>query len=217
MENPLQNSARGSVSPEPHRLKASPWPGLANAGGDLPYRLIEAQYAADLAEAATGHDPAAHRLGRVEAVRAAEIAAGQASAFDLELLACDALRAFHFGAAPGITIGGPTLLVRPAAAVLLALMLHEWTTNSIKFGALGGIGRNSALRLQWLSTPDHVELSWRERGIPIVQSVDERRNGFGRYMVEHILPQHMGAISHFTLLPGGIDCTLLLPSSIILH
>lgn len=215
MEQPLQSNADTGVYPKPYRFETNPCAWAVDAGDDLPYRLIEAQYAADIAEAATGHDPAAHRRGRLEAVRAVEIAASQASALDLELLARDALRAFHAAAAPGITVGGPTLLVRSAAAVLLVLMLEEWTTNSIKFGTLGGLGRNSALRLQWLLAPDHVELSWRERGVPIVQSADTRRNGFGRYMVEHVLPQQLGAISHFALLPGGIDCTLILPTSIV--
>ncbi|WP_294331783.1 hypothetical protein [uncultured Sphingomonas sp.] len=211
----MKSNADTGVHPEPYRFTPNPCAWTADAGDDLPYRLVEAQYAADLAEAATGHDPAAHRRGRLEAVRAVDIAASQASALDLELLACDALRAFLFAAGTGITVGGPILRVRAAAAVLLGLMLEEWTTNSIKFGALGGVGRNSALRLQWLLAPNHVELSWRERGVPIVQSADTRRNGFGKYMVEHVLPQQLGAISHFALLPGGIDCTLILPKSIV--
>lgn len=217
MKQPLQNGVDMVARAEPSWFRDSPAPWVLSSEQDLPQRLIDMQYAADVAAAPAEHDPAAHRRGRVEAVRIVQIAAAQTNALDLELLVRDALRAFQFGNAPGITVEGPTILIRPTAAVLLALMLHEWATNSMKFGMLAGLGRDPALRVRWLVTQDHVELSWQETRVPIVRLANIHRNGFGMRMVEQILPLHLDATSSFSLLPGGVDCTLILPDSIIAY
>lgn len=214
MEKLQPNKSRSEVRREPLWFSGVPAAKAPVDIGDLPHRLIEAQYAADLAAPSPGHDPTAHRQGRIEAVRAVEIAASQTHALDMEMLVRDALRAFHFGAAPGISVGGQLLLVRPPAAILLALMLQEWTTNSIKFGMLTGGASRPALEIQWTRTKENVELTWRERGIAIVQAADTRRNGFGRTLVERVFPEHLATQSRFSLLPGGVDCTLILPNSI---
>lgn len=217
MKQPLHNNVAMAANAEPAWFRNSPVPGAPRSPDDQLQHLIDAQYAADLAETPSAHDPAAHRHGRLEAVRVVQIAAAQTNALDFELLVRDALRAFQFGSAPGIKIGGATMLVRPAAAVLLALMLHEWTTNSMKFGVLAGLGRHAALQIGWRVTQDHVELSWHETGVPIVQAANTRRNGFGMCMIKQVLPRYLDASSNFRLLPGGVDCTINLPNSIITY
>lgn len=215
MELPRHDIRADIANRKPVWLAEGDNPDSPASDEDLPFRLIQAQHAVDVAIASPLHDAAAHYGERLEAARVAQIAAHQATALDLELLVRDALRAFLFGAAPGVIVDGPVTLVRSAAAVLLALALHELTTNSIKFGALAGHGRNPRLQIHWTITQNGIELSWQESGVPIVQTVEARRNGFGRYLIDAVLPAQLGAATRFELLPGGIVCTLCLPNNIL--
>lgn len=59
-------------------------------------------------------------------------------------------------------------------------MLHEWATNSVKYGALGPA--SGTLDVAWQRVPDGVRLDWRETGDRPVSV--ESGTGFGTILVQ---------------------------------
>src|SRR5262249_29253823 len=96
-------------------------------------------------------------------------------------------------------------------AELLALAVHEMTTNSLKFGALAtAAGR---LTISWSVTEDalaHLQLNWRESGVTIASSAPRRR-GFGQELIESTLPYELGANSQLSFSPGIVTCEIRIP------
>lgn len=180
--------------------------------------LVDAYHAATTPGDETARIDADHHLaGRTEALKRAALIGGNAAAADLELLVRDSLLPFQFGEAHGISLHGPTVLLRPAPALLLVLVLHELVTNAIKFGALGGTSRQHALEIAWEHRSHGVHFTWRETGVAILTLGGQPRSGFGRKMIESTLPALSGAQARFDLRPGGVDCTFFLPNTALLY
>ena len=130
---------------------------------------------------------------------------------DLEDLIRDELLASGCLTGPNCSIEGPAVHLRSKAAELVGLAIHELTTNSIKFGALGSDGR---VHIAW-SVFRHdpawrLQFRWIEHDVAILGSAP-RPSGFGRQLIEEALPYQLGATTTFDLKPGGIECTILLP------
>lgn len=160
---------------------------------------------------ADGFESRAHRAGRIEALQALAPPEGEDEPWiDLELLVRDSLRGFQFGESAGIAIAGASMLLHPAPARLLTLVLHELTTNAIKFGALSGRRPGQMLRIGWRNRRGGLELRWQESGTPILDLVRDRRSGFGRHLIKTLLPMQFGIRSSFALLPGGVHCSFLI-------
>jgi len=86
-----------------------------------------------------------------------------------------------------ITEGVPVLL-KPQAFTTLALVFHELTTNSAKYGALSDTGTVS---VHWTIDDDgDLHLSWSERGGPAVQA--PTRQGFGTTIITRSIPYDLG-------------------------
>lgn len=80
-------------------------------------------------------------------------------------------------------VSGPTMTLGPKATLSLSLLLHELTTNSIKYGALSvEIGR---VLLNWRIERDGVDptllLEWVEKGGP--SAVAPTKKGFGSRLI----------------------------------
>lgn len=78
---------------------------------------------------------------------------------------------------PKVIAGGPTLILSPAAAQAVAIVVHEWMTNSAKYGALSSA--SGVVRLDWRqeTAAGPVEIVWQESGGPEVEA--PVRSGFG--------------------------------------
>lgn len=81
-------------------------------------------------------------------------------------------------------IRGPSVMVRPKAALALGLVLHELATNAIKYGALSVA--EGSLSVEWVIEPSvngrWLSLSWSETGGPPVR--EPTSQGFGSLMIE---------------------------------
>lgn len=79
---------------------------------------------------------------------------------------------------------GVDLMVRRNAAQSFALLLHELTTNAVKYGALSA--RGGRVDVRWTidrdSQPARFILSWEESGGPVV--TPPTRSGYGRKIIE---------------------------------
>lgn len=83
-----------------------------------------------------------------------------------------------------VSFDGVDLMVRQNAAQSFALLLHELTTNAVKYGALSAPGGRVDVRwtLNHDSQPVKFILSWEESGGPLV--APPTRSGYGRKIIE---------------------------------
>ena len=117
---------------------------------------------------------------------------------------------------PQAEIDGPLVRLRPAAALALALALHELATNAAKHGALSlPSGR---IRVCWAGvdqgmsselTPSKplLRLEWIETGGPELAGPPARQ-GFGARLLTSALPAQLGGRITLKFAPAGLHAVL---------
>ena len=158
---------------------------------------------------------AQHFTGRLDALARTQVILTKSADgnVDLENLIRDELLSVGAAGGGNVHIDGPDVSLKPAAAEMVGMAIHELTTNAIKYGALQGL--NGELNIRWAINIDYrdsplLDLTWTEQGVPAV-SIQPTRRGFGRELIEEALPYRLGARSHFEIRGGGIFCRILLP------
>jgi PAS domain S-box-containing protein len=106
-----------------------------------------------------------------------------------------------------IELRGPELRLPPATAQTLALALHELVTNSAKYGALSAL--SGRLLIRWEVAADMLQLTWEERGGPLVEKPLSR--GFGTRSVIASIESQLGGRAEFDWRPEGLVCRLSVP------
>ena len=110
-----------------------------------------------------------------------------------------------------VRVSGPEVEVGAKAALALALMLHEMTTNALKYGALSV--PEGRVELSWSVSPGedgpNLRLSWRERGGPPARP--PTRKGFGTRLIERGLTGQIGGALSLEYPPEGVTCTVEAP------
>ncbi|MEN7535909.1 PAS domain S-box protein [Aurantiacibacter flavus] len=99
-------------------------------------------------------------------------------------------------AAPGgLMIEGPTILLKPRAAEVIGMALHELATNSIKHGALSLDGGKVTIgwdkREAAGSDAEGFTMFWHEEGGPLVAT--PQRTGFGTSLISDIPRRSLSA------------------------
>ncbi|QEE38869.1 HWE histidine kinase domain-containing protein [Methylobacterium sp. WL1] len=133
---------------------------------------------------------AGHLAGRPEAASVAAVVTGSL--------------ALHQDDPGRFGFDGPDLLIGPAAALSLALMLHELATNAAKYGALST--QTGRVDVGWDTAPDTAgdpvfTLVWRESGGPPVALLTRR--GFGSRLIERGLAGRSAAGPRSTITATG--------------
>jgi PAS domain S-box-containing protein len=112
---------------------------------------------------------------------------------------------------------GERVMLKPEAAQNVALALHELATNAAKYGALstpeGRIAVRWGLAEAVPGSPEQepvFEITWQERGGPRVD--EPKRKGFGRLMIERLVPRAIDGTSELVFDPAGIRWTLRFPT-----
>jgi two-component system CheB/CheR fusion protein len=108
------------------------------------------------------------------------------------------------------TANGPPVMLKPQAALLMALVLHELVTNAAKYGALSAAG--SRVEVTWAITgggPQHLELIWAERGGPNVDVLPKR--GFGTELIERGVRFELQGETGISVVDGGLHCRIVIP------
>lgn len=80
-----------------------------------------------------------------------------------------------------ITVAGPSIVLPAGAAESFAMVLHELTTNSLKYGALGDSHGRIEVKWGFASGEDDVAFDWVESGRHKITSVV--RHGFGSMII----------------------------------
>ncbi|MBJ3761406.1 PAS domain-containing protein [Maribius pontilimi] len=106
-----------------------------------------------------------------------------------------------------LNIDGPEVEVARDRLTPLALILHEWTTNSLKYGALAVDG--GTLDVGWSVDGDRVALRWSETG---GIEVPGGKAGFGTLLIEATARQLSAEVDAIAT-EGGYKRTLTFPVS----
>ena len=91
-----------------------------------------------------------------------------------------------------ISVSGPTVRCGSSIAASMALLMHEFATNSIKYGALSDA--SGRVSLTW-ELADKLTLVWHETGGPLVAPPGEDNPGFGSVLVAATVAGLRGVIS----------------------
>ncbi len=87
---------------------------------------------------------------------------------------------------------GDTASIPRGAVTTFALFLHEFATNSVKYGALSR--EEGAVTVGWTVSDGALDLTWTETGGPPIPSPPKRR-GFGTEMVDRVVRSTGGVIN----------------------
>jgi PAS domain S-box-containing protein len=127
---------------------------------------------------------------------------------DLREIVAQALKPFRAHPGERFLIDVPEVRVPPALALTLSLVLHELSTNAVKYGALSsstGIVRINCTKEQEAELV-RIKLSWREEGGPPLAG--PKRRGFGSRLIERSFGEGSGGSAQLSFLPTGCLCVL---------
>lgn len=114
-----------------------------------------------------------------------------------------------------VGVEGPVVTIGPKAAMTLTLVLHELTTNAIKYGALSTA--SGAIELTWrlLGSGEQAQLwlQWAERGGPPVAM--PTRQGFGTRLICTAAGRSLRGRAELNFPATGIVWTLLAPMAAV--
>lgn len=111
------------------------------------------------------------------------------------------------GGAIRANLSGPKVEIGPDTASVLALVIHELTTNASKYGALSVQG--GLVSVSWALTPEGLRIDWQEDGGPPVRTPERR--GFGRTVIEQVIPFELGGQGSIEFAEAGVRSSLMVP------
>lgn len=121
------------------------------------------------------------------------------------------IETYHPATDGRVAISGESEVLGVEVAQNLALGLHELASNAITYGALSNATGRVDISWQRIRFRDRdaVELAWVERGGPIVGEPVNR--GFGRTMIERLVPRAVDGESQIQFEPEGLRWVLRFP------
>ncbi|AKH43862.1 light-regulated signal transduction histidine kinase (bacteriophytochrome) [Altererythrobacter atlanticus] len=120
--------------------------------------------------------------------------------------------AYLSGKTDRVIVKGADVLVTPEAYTVLALVLHEMMTNSVKYGCL--CDRSGRLEIE-AKVDDSGELviSWRERGGPPVKA--PTRQGFGSTIITRSIPFELHGEADIRYKLKGVEADFIIPGRFV--
>jgi two-component sensor histidine kinase len=105
-----------------------------------------------------------------------------------------------------VEVDGPDVSLNPQSAQSIAMVLHELTTNSVKYGALSE--SSGRIRVQWTRPTDRkLVLHWNEMGGPPVKP--PARQGIGTRVIDSVIRAAKGEVS-YDWRADGLACEVLI-------
>ncbi|WP_416900345.1 MAG: HWE histidine kinase domain-containing protein [Minwuia sp.] len=147
--------------------------------------------------------------GRIEAMARAHDHIARRGWEDVSLMALLETEFSAFlddGDAGRVTAEGPAVRLTAEAFSTISLVIHELLTNAVKHGALAGAG---SVSIDWSLQPEGLELNWLEHGVPDLAPPERR--GFGRTVIERLIPFDLKGEAEIEFAPGGLRCRFIVP------
>jgi PAS domain S-box-containing protein len=109
-------------------------------------------------------------------------------------------------------IRGPNIALKADATSAVAMVLHELTTNAVKYGALSNADGRVNLRWRWKRNggPPRLVIDWKEIGGPPV--VRPNQSGYGTCVVREVIPFELGGAVDLAFDGDGLRCRLEIPA-----
>ena len=107
-----------------------------------------------------------------------------------------------------ITTDGCDVMLNPQAYSTLALVIHELTTNSTKYGSLSDGGRVHVGCQK--DDGGNVAIEWIETGGPPVR--EPTRRGFGTTIIQHSVPYDLGGTADLSFDKDGLKARFTVPA-----
>jgi PAS domain S-box-containing protein len=127
---------------------------------------------------------------------------------DLRSLVAQELSPYNQDGGAQAAIDGPTTMLEPNTAQMIAIALHELATNAVKYGALSTA--EGRVHVTWSRAADgRLELCWSESGGPPV--VPPTRRGFGTGVIQSAISEQLNGEIRFDWRPQGLICNIALP------
>jgi PAS domain S-box-containing protein len=128
---------------------------------------------------------------------------------ELSTIVQQEVAAYCQGGETRVRVSGPKLVLEPAVAQAIAVVLHELFTNAAKYGALSV--PHGAVSVSWQYTEERLSLCWSERGGP--PAAPPNRQGFGTRVIRGLLEGQLKGEVRCDWHGAGLDYQLTLPLS----
>jgi two-component sensor histidine kinase len=129
---------------------------------------------------------------------------------DLRAILSASIAPYLSGSSEQTALRGEDVTLKPRAALTLAMVFHELTTNAAKYGALSV--PNGCLRISWerqLVPKPLLRITWQEEKGPAV--VTPARRGFGTYFIEGSVASELGGKAGIAYEKAGLRCVMDIP------
>jgi two-component sensor histidine kinase len=110
-----------------------------------------------------------------------------------------------------VAANGAPVMLKPQAALFLALVFHELSTNAAKYGALSVA--DGSVEVAWSITDGDspgLELTWTERGGPKIDDLPSR--GFGSELIERGIRFELEGEAELDTSTGALHCRIMIPA-----
>lgn len=170
--------------------------------------VVSLTRAATLAEFKAAVEGRIQSLGRAHSM----LAASRWEGADLERVLSEELAPYRGPEEARVSLSGPSLLLKPAAAQSLSLVIHELATNAVKYGALSV--NTGELEVVWEigrgeEESAQLRLRWEERGGPAVTPRSAgSRSGFGSRLIRSSVERQLGGTLHLDWAETGLIATM---------
>ena len=109
-----------------------------------------------------------------------------------------------------VQISGPRVLFKPSAALAFGMVIHEMSTNAVKYGALANA--QGRIDIRWtaeIGAESILRFEWQESSSASMQ--DRTHKGFGTELIERELKYVLHATTQFRFEPRGLHVSMLIP------
>ncbi len=110
-----------------------------------------------------------------------------------------------------LTLAGEDALIAPEAYTVVALVIHEMITNSVKYGSL--CDRSGRLDITVDCDESGMTIRWRESGGPPVKP--PKRRGFGSTIIEKSIPFELNGRASVEYKLSGVEAEFWVPGRFV--
>jgi two-component sensor histidine kinase len=118
-----------------------------------------------------------------------------------------AVKAFQVKGLEHFEISGDDIPISSGPAISLSMVIHELSTNAMKYGALSV--PKGRISIRWNIEADRFKLHWQESGGPSV--LEPSRKSFGLKLIEQALPGQLQGDARLNFEPRGLRCEINIP------
>jgi two-component sensor histidine kinase len=108
-----------------------------------------------------------------------------------------------------VTLQGPPGRLTAPAVQPVAMLLHELSTNAVKYGALAAPEGRIAISWEVVGETRQLRIVWREIGGP--PAALPPRTGFGTRLMDTLVRRQLGGQMEQDWRPEGLRCTITVP------